>query len=325
MTPETNSSSVDVTPLDSKFLDASVRKALLAVSPVKRAPAVDITPASLRVAAEFCISFPVVLLKRVMALSVALAGPTTSPLPPPPPLIDCHVEPFPSVAGSTGGDYVVLTDGSGLTWAISLDKSGADPEPTGAAWVAVNAARKVHVDISGGTNAASVAALVETAFDGLSGSSAIVTDDTAADGTMLLTMAVKAPCTDPAVHNADDSGAGSITGVQTTAGVASQTPTGAAWTAADYKGLADLSSDTTAAQVAARAETALNALTGFTTNITSDDTAADGTMTLTQVNPGAVANVDPHNFNDSSAGSITGVNTSAGNGTADVYVSAAME
>ena len=72
---------------------------------------------------------------------------------------------FDTVANSTAGDHVVLTDGDGVTWAISLDKTGSDPEPTASSWTAVAAARKVHVDISGGTTAADVAALVETDFD----------------------------------------------------------------------------------------------------------------------------------------------------------------
>lgn len=130
---------------------------------------------------------------------------------------------FPAVAGSTGGDYVVFYDQAGGAWAISLNKSGADPEPTGAAWTAIAAGRKTHVDISGGTDAASVAALVETAVDALTGFTAlIVTDDSAANGTMLFTQTVPGPTTNPTPHNADDSGAGSITGVQTTAGVATE-------------------------------------------------------------------------------------------------------
>lgn len=130
---------------------------------------------------------------------------------------------FPDVAGSTAGDYIVFYDQSGTAWAVSLDKAGTDPEPTGAAWVAIDADHKVHVDISGGTDAASVAALVETAVDGLTGfTDLIVTDDTAANGTMLLTQTVPGPTTNPVPHNADDSGAGSITGVQTTAGVATE-------------------------------------------------------------------------------------------------------
>ena len=124
---------------------------------------------------------------------------------------------FPSKAASTDGDYVVITDGSGVEWAIALDKTGAAAAtPTGAAWVAVGASRKAYVDISGATTAAQVAAVVETALDALTGlTSAMTTDDSAANGTMLLTMLVAGNAADPEPHNADDSGAGSITGVQT--------------------------------------------------------------------------------------------------------------
>lgn len=124
---------------------------------------------------------------------------------------------FPTKAGSTDGDYVVITDGSGTKWAIALDKTGAAAAtPTGAAWVAVAGANKAYVDISSATTAAQVAALVETALDGLTGlSAAMTTDDSAANGTMLLTMLTAGNATDPAVHNFDDSGAGSITGVET--------------------------------------------------------------------------------------------------------------
>jgi hypothetical protein len=119
---------------------------------------------------------------------------------------------FPTKAGSTGGDYIVITDTAGLTWAAALNKSGADPAPTGAIYTAIPAGRKVNVDISGGTDAASVAALVETALNALTGFTAkIVTDDTAANGTMTLTHVSPGAVAVPAPHNANDSGAGSIT------------------------------------------------------------------------------------------------------------------
>lgn len=129
---------------------------------------------------------------------------------------------FPSVAGSTGGDYIVISTTNGQTWAAALNKSGADPEPTGAIWVAIPAGRKVNVDISGGTDAASVAALVETALDGLTGFTALcVTDDTAADGTMLLTHVAAGAVDVPVPHNEDDSGAGSISTANDFVGAAS--------------------------------------------------------------------------------------------------------
>jgi len=68
-------------------------------------------------------------------------------------------------------------------------------------------------------------------------------------------------------------------------------PTSKAWTdiAAAKKAHVDISSATTAAQVAALMETAMDTLTGFTSVLTTDDTAADGTMLVDSVSPGPVA------------------------------------
>ena len=91
-------------------------------------------------------------------------------------------------------------------------------------------------------------------------------------------------------------------------------PTGAIYTAipAANKSKADVSGDTTAAEVAATFEAAFNALTGFTAVITTDDTAADGTMTLTQVSDGPVTNPVPKSLNDGGAGTLAGVQTTSG-------------
>lgn len=129
---------------------------------------------------------------------------------------------FPAKAAATAGDYLVLEDTTGTKWAVAFDKTGSDTEPTGAIWVAIPAANKVFLDISATTDAPSVAAAVETAMNLLTGFSDVITlNDGAADGTMTATQAVRGPATNPVVKNADDSGAGSISGVQTTAGVAS--------------------------------------------------------------------------------------------------------
>lgn len=128
---------------------------------------------------------------------------------------------FPAVAASTGGDYFVVYDTAGLGWAAALNKSGSDPAPTGAVWAAIAAGRKVNVDISGGTDAASVAALVETAFDALVGNP-FVTDDSAANGTMLVTCTLHGNTTAPERHNANDSGNGSMGVATTTPGTASE-------------------------------------------------------------------------------------------------------
>jgi hypothetical protein len=136
---------------------------------------------------------------------------------------DVQTVTFPAKAAATAGDHIVLTTPAGVTWAISLDVAGTDPEPTAASWTAVAAARKVHVDISGTSTAASVAAAVEVAFDALTGASAaFVTDDSAANGTMLFTTAVRGPVAAVVLPgNTDGSTAGSISSVHTTTGVAS--------------------------------------------------------------------------------------------------------
>lgn len=138
-------------------------------------------------------------------------------------VLDVNTYTFPTQADSTGGDYSVVYSQDGSAWAIWLDKSGADAAPTGAIYTAIPAAKKGRADISGDTTAAQVAASVETAFNALTGFTALITtDDTAADGTMLFTQVVRGVTTAGVVKNADDSGAGSITVAETTAGVDSK-------------------------------------------------------------------------------------------------------
>jgi hypothetical protein len=127
---------------------------------------------------------------------------------------------FATKAGTTAGDYVVVYDVNGLGWAIAADVTGSDAAPTGAIWTAIPAGRKAQADISGDTSAADVAARFETAFDALSGFTAlIVTDDTAADGTMTFTSVIAGVDNDaPVPKDDDDAGAGSITIAETTDG-----------------------------------------------------------------------------------------------------------
>jgi len=94
----------------------------------------------------------------------------------------------------------------------------------------------------------------------------------------------------------------------------SAAPTGAIWTAiaANKKTQANLSAATTAADVAAAFEAAFDGLAGFTSVITSDDTAANGTMTMTQIKGGLVDNVVTKNSDDSGDGTITAANSTPG-------------
>ncbi len=99
-----------------------------------------------------------------------------------------------------------------------------------------------------------------------------------------------------------------------TTGLAAAEPSYAAWTAipAGRKVYFDGSLAATAALMAAAAEAAVDALTGFTAVITTDDSAANGTMLFTQVVPGVVTAANPANEDDSGAGTITVANTTPG-------------
>jgi hypothetical protein len=240
---------------------------------------------------------------------------------------------FLAKASCVAGDFMLFYDASGVTWGVSINKSGTDAEPTAKGWTDLAAAKKAHVDISADTTAAQVAARVETALNALTGfSTAFTTDDTAADGTMILTCDSPGPTAEPTSHKKDagtgaSSGAGtSVVGEQTTAGYLTAEPTGDIWTAiaAANKTTVDVTGAGTAAAVAALAETAFNSLTGFTAAITTDDTAADGTMTLTQVEVGSTTNPVLKNADDTGAGGILGVQTTAGTGGVNLGTNAVL-
>lgn len=128
---------------------------------------------------------------------------------------------FDTQENTVAGDYFVVYDDAGLAWAFAADTTGTDEEPTGAIWTAIPAGRKAQVDISAATTAAEVAAAFELVMDALSGfSSEFTTDDSAADGTMIVTAATAKLLTSGVVKNEDDSGAGSIAIAVTTAGLA---------------------------------------------------------------------------------------------------------
>jgi hypothetical protein len=128
---------------------------------------------------------------------------------------------FDTKANTGDGDYVVVYDTSGTAWAVAADKTGSSAEPTGAIWTAIPAANKAQADISGDTTAANVAASFETAFDGITGFTAVITsDDTAADGTMSMTQIKGGTIDDVVVKDENDAGAGTISAANTTPGAA---------------------------------------------------------------------------------------------------------
>lgn len=217
---------------------------------------------------------------------------------------------YTTVAGTTDGDFVIVEDAAGVKYALGADTTGAAAvTPAGALWTAAD--HKALVDISGAADAAAVAALMETGWNLLTGfTAAITTNDTAADGTMTLTGVASGPVTDPVPKNFDESGAGSILGVETTAGVlVGAAPTGALYVAATTKVRVDLSPGGSAA------DSGLAAYTAIAASLSADFTAVDGedgTVEITQVTGGAVDDPAPKNADDSGAGSISVVVDTAG-------------
>jgi hypothetical protein len=128
---------------------------------------------------------------------------------------------FDTKANTAAGDYVVIYDTEGGAWAVAADKSGSDPAPTGAVWAAIPAGQKAQADLQAATSAAEVAAAFELAFDALA-DVPFATDDSADDGTMLITMTLRGPADEAETYTANDSGAGSIAEVLTNLGVASE-------------------------------------------------------------------------------------------------------
>ena len=228
-------------------------------------------------------------------------------------VIDVQTITFPSKAGATSGDYVVLYDTNGNEWAAALDKTGSAPEPTGAEWVSIPAARKVKVAITAATDAQSVAALVKAALNALSGFTDVITLSTFLAGVLNATQSTFGAVDAAEVHNAGDTGAGSITVAIDTAGAGIAGPTGEIWATipSAHKAVSDITGATTAANVATVARGVLAGLTGIGA-VLNVGAASGANVPLTHVARGQVADPTPSNKDDSAIGSISVVQTVSG-------------
>lgn len=129
---------------------------------------------------------------------------------------------FAAKASTGDGDYFVVNDWTGGSWAVALDTTGAGANtPTGAAWAAISAGHKVYTDVSAATTADDIAALVQTAINALTGFTSVIT--AAASTSHLNCTAINAGVvTAPTVYSkAGAAGTGSITKSVTTPGTAS--------------------------------------------------------------------------------------------------------
>ncbi len=133
---------------------------------------------------------------------------------------------FAAKSSTTNGDYFVINDYLGGSWAVGLDTLGTGAAtPTGAAWVAVPSANKVYTDISAATSGTDVELLVATAINALTGFTAVITtgDSTTHMNCTAAWAGVVAP---PTVYSrAGAAGTGSITKAVTTPGTSSKVDT----------------------------------------------------------------------------------------------------
>jgi len=122
---------------------------------------------------------------------------------------------FPDFDTIADRDYVVIYDAAGVSYAVYADKTGASAAPTGALYAA--ATYKVKADISSATTAQDVTDVFETAFNTLTGFTDAIT--TSGTTTLICTQVEKGVVTNPVPKNLGDTGAGTITVAETTAGV----------------------------------------------------------------------------------------------------------
>jgi hypothetical protein len=124
---------------------------------------------------------------------------------------------FPTTAGATQGDYVLLSNGStGETAALWLDIDAAGTAPTGALYVAADYKIKVEI-VTDGTAAAN-GTLAYTALAASDFATGLDLTDNE-DGTIDIEQEALVAVDAPVLKNANDSGAGSITKAQTTEGL----------------------------------------------------------------------------------------------------------
>ena len=109
---------------------------------------------------------------------------------------------------------------SGFTMSVTTQGADSGAGPTGAIWTAIASGKKVLVDISACTDAPSVAAAVESAFDALTGATTKMATTTSS-GDIAFTRELPAVVADDVPKNTDDTGVGSITSVVTNTGIAS--------------------------------------------------------------------------------------------------------
>lgn len=126
---------------------------------------------------------------------------------------------FQAKASTNAGDYIVINDTAGLSWAVYADVTGSDQPPSGAIWSAIPVPRKGRADLGAASTAANVATAFAAAFEALV---AVPFASVAGGADVVFTQDLYGAVTAPSVHNTGDTGPGTITVVVTDAGVNSE-------------------------------------------------------------------------------------------------------
>lgn len=115
-------------------------------------------------------------------------------------------------ASTAQGDFVIITNASGVATAIWLDKDADGTEPAGLLYAATDA--QIEVDVVSGDTAAQIATKINTAISGVIAGFTTSVDN----ATVTLTATLKGNCTAPVRKNTAEDGNGSFTVATGTAG-----------------------------------------------------------------------------------------------------------
>jgi hypothetical protein len=208
--------------------------------------------------------------------------------------------------------YNSAEDGSGAATVVTTQTGGNETTPAGALWAATYSA-KITVNLYGLSTAGDVANAVNTQMNLIPNFSDYVSSSVGS-GTITFTNVESGPVASvPFSKNTNDSTSGSIVVSIVQEGANSSQPSGPLWNAipGTRKSVIYTNSSENAVDIAAVATSALNALSGFSAKVTVTDNL-DGTITLTQVTAGAVADPVPHNNAENAPGEIAISVTTAG-------------
>jgi hypothetical protein len=119
----------------------------------------------------------------------------------------------PATSGATQGDYVIIYNKVGKSFAVWLDLNAAETKPSGPIFLGADVTIKVPI-VTGGSSIAN-AALAKTAIEANSEWTGFATIVDGGAGALTITNSVKGVCTHTARHNAAEDGNGGFSFTKT--------------------------------------------------------------------------------------------------------------